>query len=419
LNLTRLFCLVWPALLVFLMAIWRRSEPRLLGASLASFLWTIPALLALQPVADRMSAWSFEPGNGALLGVPAELLLGWALLWGALPVLVFPKAPLLFPVLSATALDLMAMPLCAPVLNLGPNWLVGELVAVIFVLLPALILGRSIAAKQRLRLRVLLGAIGYAGLQYFVVPALVLEQTGANWDHALGWSREVQGFFLQAAFFLGVPGLSAVQEFFQRGAGTPLPFDPPRRLVTSGPYAYVANPMQVSTMLLFLLAGVWTGSLWVAAAGGVGLATAIGIAAWHEQTQLSERFGDAWARYRAEVRTWLPRWRPRFVFPARLYIAEHCALCASVAHWFSNHSPIQLIILPAESHPNRTLRRMRYEAPGFSADGIAAFAHAIEHLHLGWAFIGWTLRLPLVVDLSQFLVDLSGGGPRTLPDHPN
>ena len=40
-------------------------------------------------------------------------------------------------------------------------------------------------------------------------------------------------------------------------------------------------------------------------------------------------------------------------------------------------------------------------------EGLAA----LEHIHLGWAFLGWTLRLPLVCPLAQWLVDASGGGP--------
>ncbi len=412
-NLTRSLCLLWPALLASVLVIWRKPDTRQSGAALAATLWVLAAAPLLGPCAERLGFWQFEPGGATLLGVPVELLLGWALLWGAVPVLAFPRTPLPVLVLCAGIFDLAAMPLCEPVLRLGQSWQLGELGGLTFVLLPALLLGRCIVQKRHLVLRAVLTGIGYAGLHYLILPALILEQTGGTWTRALGWSRELQGLFLQVALLLAVPGLSATQEFVDRGMGTPLPFDPPRRLVTSGPYAYLANPMQVSTLLLLFLAGFWTGSLWVAAAGGMGLVTFAGIAAWHEQTQLLKKYGDAWSLYRSQVRPWIPRWRPRLAFTARLYVAADCELCASVGHWFSSRSAVRLEILPAHTHPDPDLRRMRYEAPGFSQDGLAAFARAMEHLHLGWAFVGWTLRLPLLSGLAQGLVDISGGGPRS------
>ena len=56
-------------------------------------------------------------------------------------------------------------------------------------------------------------------------------------------------------------GLAAVQEFAVRGSGTPVPFDPPKRLVTTGPYAYVRNPMQLSAALVMLGWGAILGQL--------------------------------------------------------------------------------------------------------------------------------------------------------------
>ena len=56
-------------------------------------------------------------------------------------------------------------------------------------------------------------------------------------------------------------GLSAVQEFVTRGRGTPIPFDPPRHIVTTGVYAYVANPMQLSAVLFLFLLAVIVGNV--------------------------------------------------------------------------------------------------------------------------------------------------------------
>ena len=51
-------------------------------------------------------------------------------------------------------------------------------------------------------------------------------------------------------------------------------------------------------------------------------------------------------------------------------------------------------------------------------EGVAAFARALEHIHLGWAFVGWTMRLPLVEPFLQLLVDAVGGGPRQIVRRP-
>jgi hypothetical protein len=44
----------------------------------------------------------------------------------------------------------------------------------------------------------------------------------------------------------------ATHEFARRGRGTPIPWDPPRYLVVSGPYLLTANPMQQAGLLLTL-----------------------------------------------------------------------------------------------------------------------------------------------------------------------
>ena len=91
------------------------------------------------------------------------------------------------------------------------------------------------------------------------------------------------------------------------GRGTPLPLDCPRELVTSGPYAYVRNPMAVAGLGQGLSVAVWLGS-W-----GVLAYVVAGIAVWQwgarpaEERDLEARFGMAYRDYRAAVRCWVPR----------------------------------------------------------------------------------------------------------------
>ena len=92
-------------------------------------------------------------------------------------------------------------------------------------------------------------------------------------------------------------------------------------------------------------------------------------------------------------------------------------MCSEVGHWFQQRQARRLLIVAAEDHPSRSLTRITYESPDGSAaaSGIAAVARALEHVHIGWATLGFFLRFPIICPLVQLLTDASGGEPRTIP----
>lgn len=406
--------LLLPVLLVWLAWIKARPDRRLAGAVLVAFVWQLPALLLVQELNLRAGWWHFEADGGLLREMPADLWLGWAVLWGAVPAIGLRNLPLWLSALVMVLLDFALMPLCAPVVQLYDNWWTGDAVAAAIALVPGLLFARWTAANTQLKARVVLQFLAFSGLMLWVIPEIILSQTGGSWQTALSRHWACQTVFLSIIAFFSVPALSAVQEFCQRGKGTPVPLDPPRRLVTSGPYAYMANPMQTGMTLVFLTWGLWIGSLWVALVAVLTITAGAGILGWNENRDLRERFGEAWNEYRREVKTWLPRLRPRIVVPARLYVAESCTQCRSLGVWLARRSLTGMEILSAENHPSRKLTRLTYEAPGWSETGLAAFTRALEHINLGWAWIGWTLRLPVLRPVLQWLVDLAGGGPRKI-----
>jgi hypothetical protein len=171
---------------------------------------------------------------------------------------------------------------------------------------------------------------------------------------------------------------------------------------------------------LLLLLGVFLGNLWVSAAGVMAHAYSAGLAGWDEDEDLRQRFGEDWTTYRRGVRRWVPRLRPWHRPdhpPARLFVAaDSCDMCRDVRRWFERRQARQLAIEPAESHPSGALTRITYEVSDgtLSATGIEAIARALEHIHLGWAFLGFFLRLPIVGSVAQFLADASGAEPRTV-----
>jgi protein-S-isoprenylcysteine O-methyltransferase Ste14 len=394
---------------------WRRPTSRIMSGALLGFMWNLPILLALNAVAPTLGWWHFDAAGGLLLDVPVDLYLAWSWLWGGAAAMAFPGLDLAVLAAIAVAVDIALMPAAAPVVQLEPAWLIGEAVAVAFALVPGQLLARWTMRDDRLGTRVVLQMVSFAGLLLFVLPAIIIEASGrfrtpflwSSWE----WSLAVQLLAIPA-----VIGSSAVQEFVQRGSGTPVPFDPPRRLVTTGIYGYVRNPMQLSAVLLLVMLGLMVRNWWLAAAGVMAHVYSVGLAGWDEDADLRTRFGNAWTAYRAGVSRWMPSWRPWHspdAAPPRLYVAESCGMCREVRGWFERRGVRHLEIVPAEIHPTRALRRITYQpASGGDVEGVEAIACALQHIHLGWALVGSVLRLPFIRPLAQLIADASGAQPR-------
>jgi protein-S-isoprenylcysteine O-methyltransferase Ste14 len=281
-------------------------------------------------------------------------------------------------------------------------------------LVPSLLLARWTESGERLRARVRLLAGCFGGIFLFVLPGAILELTGGSWSALLRGPPWLRSCFAQAIAAIGALGLSAALEFESRGGGTPLPFDPPRRLVSSGLYAYVANPMQLAATLCLALIGLWARSVWVCGAAAMSVVYSAGLARLDEDDDLRDRFGESFLAYRRSVHDWLSRLRPYTADGAGsvLYVASECGKCSEVASWFGRRRLTGLAIAPAELSPLGDLRRVTYLASdGSRAEGVEAVARGLEHLHLGWALLGALARLPLLLPFLQLLTDASGGGP--------
>jgi hypothetical protein len=84
--------------------------------------------------------------------------------------------------------------------------------------------------------------------------------------------------------------------------------------------------------------------------------------------------------------------------------------------WIEAREPIGLELIAAETLPAGSIQRLRYmpSGGGNAVEGVRALARVLEHLHLGWALAGATMRLPVVWQVIQLFMDASGLGPRTL-----
>ena len=151
----------------------------------------------------------------------------------------------------------------------------------------------------------------FAFIRTLVVGALFISLWTWWVPRWMGWPLHVVHPEAWAVFGIGL-GLSmwCALEFAFRGLGTPAPFDPPRRLVISGLYRFVRNPMYVAFGIALVGEAWLTGRieiiylflvLWVA--------VSVFVVAYEEPT-LRRKFGEDYIEYCRHVRRWIPRLRP-------------------------------------------------------------------------------------------------------------
>jgi protein-S-isoprenylcysteine O-methyltransferase Ste14 len=114
-----------------------------------------------------------------------------------------------------------------------------------------------------------------------------------------------------------IVGLPCVWEFAWRGLGTPAPFDPPRKLVVTGPYRFVRNPMYLGMGVVMAgcaivfphAANIFLGEL------GAAFALVYAFVVVYEEPALRGMFGDDYLDYCRNVRRWIPRVSPWYPSP--------------------------------------------------------------------------------------------------------
>ncbi len=137
-----------------------------------------------------------------------------------------------------------------------------------------------------------------------VIPFVLLDSFGNEFSLKSGLSTAIgAGLFLLASLL----GLASAFFMVRDGAGTPLPLDQTNKLVVSGPYRFVRNPMAVAGIsqglaiaLIFQSVAILVYSL-------------LGALIWHlvvrpfEEADMVTRFGEPYLEYRSKVACWIPR----------------------------------------------------------------------------------------------------------------
>jgi protein-S-isoprenylcysteine O-methyltransferase Ste14 len=97
--------------------------------------------------------------------------------------------------------------------------------------------------------------------------------------------------------------------FAIRGRGTPLPIDPPKKLVVEGPYGVVRNPMYWSVASVMLGEAAVFHSFALAELA-VGFFAGVNVfVLLYEEPTLRRKFGAEYEEYCRRVPRWLPRFK--------------------------------------------------------------------------------------------------------------
>ena len=95
--------------------------------------------------------------------------------------------------------------------------------------------------------------------------------------------------------------------FVTKGHGTIGPWDPTSKLVVSGVYGYVRNPMITGVFLVLTGESIILGSIPVTLWTLLFVLTNLIYIPLIEESELAERFGDEYLAYKENVPRWIPR----------------------------------------------------------------------------------------------------------------
>ena len=104
--------------------------------------------------------------------------------------------------------------------------------------------------------------------------------------------------------------VSAFVRFVRDGLGTPAPVAPTERLVVSGAYRYVRNPMYVAVIGAVVGQALLLGQTALLGYAALVAFVVVSFVRLYEEPVLRRQFGDAYDAYRRAVPGWVPRLRP-------------------------------------------------------------------------------------------------------------
>ena len=151
---------------------------------------------------------------------------------------------------------------------------------------------------------------------FFVVAPLVLAGFIPRWVTQWEFRPAFLGVDLtrilgSALIIAGVPGLlDSFARFALEGLGTPAPIAPPQKLVVTGLYRYVRNPIYIAVVAVILGQALLFGDgrlLWYGALLWLFFHV---VVVMFEEPALQQTFDTEYESFRTNVPRWIPRLTP-------------------------------------------------------------------------------------------------------------
>ena len=381
----------------------KKQDEKLNWAMFYSIIYISITLPIVNYVSVQANLWYFTEVGLNAVKLPFNILFLWVVLWGIVPVLIF-KGKYLF-LLSVLMfwLDILIMPVLEElgVLVLNDNWLIGELILIGFVFVPAYFWSYCSLNNKYHGARAVFQVVVMTGVFLIGLPFILMT-------YGLVDSREIYEapFTFQLFLMIVFPSLIAVFDLVKKGKGTPFPYDPTSKLIRTGVYAYCRNPIQWSFTFMFIPLSIYYESFYFLIGTVFSIAYAFGVSDYQEYADMQLRFGKAWDEYKIKVPKWRFLWKPNGIPKGTVYFDANCNQCSQISRWFSNSKAINLAVKSSSDFPKSTILQVTYvDNNGIEFKSINAIACCLEHINLVYATLGWFMRFPGINQFLQLIID--------------
>ena len=378
----------------------KTQNSRINWALCYSILWVAITLPTINYILVSLGFWNYTNTNGIKL--PLNLFFVWLVFWAVVPVVLFKGRYLHIITFILFWLDIMYMPQLAQlnIITLHDNWIIGEIILLIVVWIPAYYWAHISITKKQLKIRAFFQTIVMGIFLFIIIPF------ATAYYFELDFKLHCNKYVFQFILIVALPALSAVQDLVQEGKGTPFPYDKTKLLVQNGVYAYCKNPIQWSFMLLFIPLSILYHMNVLLVGSVISILYAIGVANHQEYNAMESRFDEQWIAYKKNVPNWYFLWKPKHISQGTIYFKKNCNPCEDTKSWFSNRKTINLNIVYAETYRGKPLTQATYvSANNTTYSSVAAIARALEHINLAWASLAWFMRFPIINQLLQLIID--------------